>query len=63
MSLGSQSSRFCQYELVDSNSEDNPADACTKKTPNTALEKLVSYNKLKIKVEAWVDRLTPKPKA
>jgi hypothetical protein len=40
------------------NGKDNPADACTKRSPNSALEKLVSYNKLKIKVEACVDRLT-----
>jgi hypothetical protein len=45
------------------NGKDNPADACTKKQPNTALEKLVSCNKLKIKVEACVDRLTAKSKA
>jgi hypothetical protein len=45
------------------NSKDNPADACTKKQPNTALEKLVLCNKLKIKVKACVDRLTAKSKA
>jgi hypothetical protein len=45
------------------NGKDNSANACTKKTPNTVLEKLVSHNKLKIKVEACVDRLTLKPKA
>ena len=39
------------------NGKDNPADACTKRTPNPALEKLVSTNQLKIKVEAFVDRL------
>lgn len=43
--------------------KDNPADACTKRSPNSALEKLVSQNKLKIKVEACVDRLTPERKA
>ncbi|KAF2726910.1 hypothetical protein EJ04DRAFT_452395, partial [Polyplosphaeria fusca] len=39
------------------NSKDNPADTCTKKTPNQALEKLVSTNHLTVKVEAFVDRL------
>ena len=39
------------------NGKDNPADACTKKMPNSALEKLVSTNSLTIKVEAFVDRL------
>jgi hypothetical protein len=43
--------------------KDNPADACTKRSPNSALEKLVSQNKLKIKVEACVDRLTPQTNA
>lgn len=38
------------------NGKDNPADACTKKTPNTALERLVSTNQLSIKIEAFVDR-------
>jgi hypothetical protein len=41
------------------NGKDNPADACTKHTPNSALEKLVSTNTLKIRVEAFVDRLEP----
>ena len=41
------------------NGKDNPADACTKKTPNLALEKLVSTNRLRIKVEASVERLEP----
>ena len=36
---------------------DNPADACTKKTPNGALERLISTNTLKIRVEAYVERL------
>jgi hypothetical protein len=45
------------------NGKDNPADACTKRTPNLALERLVSYNKLKIQVEACVERLTPRTKA
>ncbi|KAF2726857.1 hypothetical protein EJ04DRAFT_452512 [Polyplosphaeria fusca] len=39
------------------NGKDNPADACTKKTPNQALQKLVSTNHLTVKVEAFVDRL------
>jgi hypothetical protein len=43
------------------NGKDNPADACTKKAPNPALEKLVSCNRLTIKVEACVDRLMPRP--
>jgi hypothetical protein len=33
---------------------DNPADACTKRTPNTALGQLISTNKLKIRIEAYV---------
>ena len=41
------------------NGKDNPADACTKKMPNQALEKLVSTNRLQIKVEAFVERLEP----
>jgi hypothetical protein len=45
------------------NGKDNPADACTKRTPNSALEKLVSYNKLKIQVEACVERLNNRTKA
>jgi hypothetical protein len=39
---------------------DNPADACTKKTPNTALGQLISTNRLKIRIEAYVDRLDKK---
>ena len=39
------------------NGKDNPADACTKKTPNSAMERLVSTNTLEVKVEAYVDRL------
>jgi hypothetical protein len=45
------------------NGKDNLADACTKRTLNLALERLVSYNKLKIQVEACVERLTPCTKA
>ena len=41
------------------NGKDNPADACTKKTPNNAIEALVSHNRLTIRVEASVDRLDP----
>jgi hypothetical protein len=41
------------------NGKDNPADACTKKTPNSALERLISYNQLAIRVEALVDRIEP----
>jgi hypothetical protein len=39
------------------NGKDNPADACTKKTPNQALESLVTNNSLTVTVEASVDRL------
>jgi hypothetical protein len=39
------------------NGKDNPADACTKKSPNTALQTLISTNQLRIAVEASVDRL------
>ena len=35
---------------------DNPADAFTKKTPNKALEQLISTNRLKVRVEAYVER-------
>lgn len=35
---------------------DNPADAMTKDKPNNALEKLVSTNKLTVRVDGWVDR-------
>ena len=38
---------------------DNPADAFTKKTPNKALEQLVSTNTLTVRVEAYVERPTP----
>jgi hypothetical protein len=41
------------------NGKDNPADACTKKNLNRALETLISTNCLRIKVEALVDRLEP----
>ena len=41
------------------NGKDNPADACTKKTPNKAIEALVSHNRLTVRVEASVDRLDP----
>jgi hypothetical protein len=40
--------------------KDNPADACTKKTPNQALERLISTNTLRIRIEAFVDRLDKK---
>jgi hypothetical protein len=36
--------------------KDNPADACTKKNPNTVLERLVSRNRITIRVEAFVQR-------
>lgn len=35
---------------------DNPADAMTKATPNTALETLIDTNELRIRVEGYVDR-------
>jgi hypothetical protein len=41
------------------NGKDNPADACTKKNPNSALESLILENSLHLKVEASVDRLEP----
>lgn len=34
----------------------NPADAMTKSSPNSALRQLIDDNRLKVKVEAWVDR-------
>jgi hypothetical protein len=36
---------------------DNPGDALTKKSPNTALEKLITSNKLTVRVEVFVDRI------
>jgi hypothetical protein len=36
--------------------DDNPSDAMTKAKPNKSLEKLVSTNKLKIRVKGYVDR-------
>jgi hypothetical protein len=36
--------------------KDNPADACTKKNPAAVLERLVSTNHIKIRVEAFVQR-------
>jgi hypothetical protein len=38
------------------NGKDNPADAFTKRTANTALSQLIRTNKLSIYVEAHVDR-------
>ena len=35
---------------------DNPADAMTKRSPNQALEELVSTNTTTIKMEGWVKR-------
>ncbi|KAK6224925.1 hypothetical protein QIS74_03252 [Colletotrichum tabaci] len=37
--------------------KDNPADALTKKTPNSALQQLITSNTLRIRIEAYVDRL------
>jgi hypothetical protein len=45
------------------NGKDNPANACTKQAPNQALESFVSSNRLTIKIEASVDRLTPHAEA
>ena len=39
------------------NGRDNPGDALTKKSPNIALEKLVSTNKLIVRVEAFINRI------
>ena len=35
---------------------DNPADAFTKRYPNSALKQLILTNKLVVRVEAFVDR-------
>ena len=35
---------------------DNPADIFTKRYPNSALEQLISTNKLVVRVEAFVNR-------
>jgi hypothetical protein len=40
------------------NGEDNPADAFTKKSPNSTLSTLITSNKLKIRVEGNVNRPT-----
>jgi hypothetical protein len=45
------------------NRKDNLADTCTKRTLNSALKRLVSQNKLSIRVEACVDRVTLRTKA
>ncbi|KAJ5379608.1 hypothetical protein N7509_012727 [Penicillium cosmopolitanum] len=38
------------------NGSDNPADAMTKADPNKALEKFISTNTLRVRVEGWVER-------
>ncbi|KAF1828388.1 hypothetical protein BDW02DRAFT_574913, partial [Decorospora gaudefroyi] len=38
------------------NSDDNPADAFTKASPNHALERFVNNNKLTVQVDGWVQR-------
>jgi len=38
---------------------DNPADAMTKSTPNTALDNLINNNELELRVQGWVDRSQP----
>ena len=35
---------------------DNPADAFTKRNPNSALKQLISTNKLVVRVEAFINR-------
>jgi hypothetical protein len=35
---------------------DNPADAMTKAGCNTAMEKLITSNKLNLRVQGWVNR-------
>ena len=36
--------------------ENNPADAMTKASPNSALERIISTNKATIRLEGWVKR-------
>lgn len=38
--------------------DSNPADAMTKSSANSALQRLVSTNKLDVKVQGWVQRDT-----
>lgn len=38
------------------NGSDNPADAMTKTKANNALQQLVTTNKLRVRVQGWVDR-------
>jgi hypothetical protein len=38
------------------NGGDNPADAMTKADPNKALEKFITTNTLRVRVEGWVER-------
>ena len=38
------------------NGNDNPADALTKSSPNTALQRFIDTNRLTIRVEGWVKR-------
>ncbi|KAI1674159.1 hypothetical protein L13192_00906 [Pyrenophora tritici-repentis] len=40
------------------NSDDNPADAFTKASPNRALERFIDGNKLTVRVDGWVQRPT-----
>jgi hypothetical protein len=40
------------------NSEDNPAGAFTKTSPNRALEHLIDRNELTVRIEGWVQRPT-----
>ena len=37
------------------NGSDNPADAMTKADPNRALEKFITTNTLRVRVEGWVE--------
>ena len=38
------------------NGNDNPADALTKSSPNTALQRFIDTNRLTIRVEGWVKK-------
>jgi hypothetical protein len=50
---------YKRSELMDIqwiNGRDNPADAMTKAGCNTAMEKLITSNKLNLQVQGWVNR-------
>lgn len=44
------------YEIRWINSQDNPADAMTKASPNKALETFIDTNQLCVRIEGWVKR-------